>query len=116
MTEQKEAYFRAEGVGNVDGPVGMDLGIWLHFDTDQGKLRLKLSHEDAIDLYEKLRKEPSVAASPKTLVANAADSLIELAADLDSGSTRREETTIAETLKGHATNLQTAVSKMSGDD
>ena len=115
MAEQTEDYFDVTGVGNVDGPVGMDLGMWLHFETEKGKLKLKLSHEDAVDLFQKIQKEPSISASPKVLVTNAANSLLQLAAILESRSSQQENTEIADTLKGHATNLQTAASQMSMD-
>ncbi len=66
MDEQKGAkYFQVNTVGPVDGPVGMDIGIWLNFDTDQGKIRLKLSHKDAAELQKKLKAEKSLAASKK---------------------------------------------------
>jgi hypothetical protein len=41
----------------------MDIGIWLHFDTDQGKVKLKLSHEDAAELKRKLEQEKSIGAA-----------------------------------------------------
>ena len=116
MTEKKEDYFHVKGVGSVDGPVGMDLGMWLHFETEKGKLKLKLSHEDAVDLFQKIQKEPSISSSPKVLVTDAANSLLELATNLESRSPQQENTGIADTLKGHATNLQTAASKMSADE
>jgi len=65
MSEQEGTkYLQVETVGPVDGPVGwsMDVGIWLNFDTDQGKIRLKLSHTDAAELQKRLKAEKSIAA------------------------------------------------------
>ncbi|HEX9875662.1 MAG TPA: hypothetical protein VGC50_03290 [Gammaproteobacteria bacterium] len=64
MTDKnKQAYYHVTAVGSVEGPVGMDIGIWLHFDTDQGKVKLKLSHEDAAELKRKLEQEKSIGAA-----------------------------------------------------
>lgn len=60
--DDKAQYFHVNEVGSVDGPVGMDIGIWLNFDTDQGKIRLKLSHDDAAALQKKLKAEKSITA------------------------------------------------------
>lgn len=43
----------------------MDIGIWLNFETDQGKIRVKLSHEEAIELQRKLKQEKSLSAKRK---------------------------------------------------
>jgi hypothetical protein len=62
MSEQGEAtYFHVDEVGPVDGPVGMDIGIWLNFETDQGRIRLKLSHDDAAKLRNALKQEESLS-------------------------------------------------------
>jgi hypothetical protein len=61
--KSKQAYYHVKNVGNVDGPVGMDIGVWLHFDTDQGKVTLKLSHEDAAELKQKLEQEKSIGVA-----------------------------------------------------
>jgi hypothetical protein len=64
MTKKDERiFYQVDTVGDVDGPVGMDIGIWLHFDTDQGEVTLKLSHSDAAELKEKLENEKSIAAT-----------------------------------------------------
>jgi hypothetical protein len=53
-------YYQVKKVGPVEGPVGMDIGVWLHFETDRGKVTLKLSHEDAAVLQGRLDQEPSI--------------------------------------------------------
>lgn len=58
-------YYHVTDVGPIDGPVGMDIGIWLNFETDQGKITLKLSHEDAGRLQQELKQEKSLAAKKK---------------------------------------------------
>jgi hypothetical protein len=58
-------YYHVTEVGPVDGPVGMDIGVWLNFETDQGKITLKLAHEDAELLQKELKQEKSLAAKRK---------------------------------------------------
>lgn len=108
VTRPPTKYFLVNKVGAVQGPVGMDVGIWLRFDTDQGELSLKLSHEDAIKLENGLKEEDSIAAPPRQIVAQTAEALIELA----QGLTREEDTAIAERLRSHAYDLQLAARRM----
>ena len=113
MTKEPSVkYFHVNEVGPVKGPVGMDVGIWLQFDTDQGALTLKLSHEDAIELEDKLKEEDSLAPPPRKAVADTADALSELAADL----AREEETAFAGQLESYANDLRLAVRRMPPDD
>lgn len=65
VEKESRKYYRVTEVGPVDGPVGMDIGIWLNFETDQGKIRVKLSHEEAIELQRKLKQEKSLSAKRK---------------------------------------------------
>ena len=44
----------------------MDIGIWLNFETDQGKITLKLSHDDAALLQKELKQEKSLAAKKQS--------------------------------------------------
>ena len=61
MTEHEgSTFYKVTEVGNVDGPVGLDRGIWLHFDTVKGKITLKLSHEKAGELKNKLERETTI--------------------------------------------------------
>jgi hypothetical protein len=53
-------FYEVKKVGAVEGPVGMDIGIWLHFETDRGNVTLKLFHEDAAILRAKLDREASL--------------------------------------------------------
>lgn len=111
-TQRPTKFFQVSSVGAVQGPVGMDVGIWLQFDTDQGELRLKLSHEDAIKLEDMLNEEDSVATPPRKLVANTADALFQLAAEF----ARKQDTVIAERLESHADDLRLAARRMPPDD
>jgi hypothetical protein len=86
----------------------MDLGLWLRFDTDQGELSLKLSHEDAITLEDRLKAEDSIAAPPREVVAETADALVELAESF----AREEDAAIAERLRSHANDLRLAAGRM----
>ena len=104
-------YFQVNKVGPVKGPVGMDVGLWLHFDTDQGELTLKLSHQDAIALENKLQEEDSIVPKPKKAVADTADALSQLAADL----AREPESDMARQLEGYANDLRSALCRMPED-
>ena len=65
MNKKWAEYLQVNTVRPVDGPVGLGIGIWLNFDTDQGKIGLILSHEDAAELQNNLKAEKSLAASKK---------------------------------------------------
>ena len=60
----------------------MDVGVWLRFDTEQGEVRLKLSHEDALALKQALEHEHSIGVEPRKLVADTADALLHLAGEI----------------------------------
>ena len=57
---EEEQFFEVTFVGDIDGPVGMDRGIWLHFDTVKGRIKLKLSHKEAGELKQKLANEVTI--------------------------------------------------------
>ena len=62
MADAKEpVYYEVNRVGAIEGPVGMDRGVWLHFETDRGKVTLKLFHEDAAMLRDQLDREASIS-------------------------------------------------------
>ena len=67
MTEKEGVTcFHVTDVGSIDGPVGMDIGVWLNFDADQGKIKVKLSHADSTLPQKGLKKEKSLAAKKKS--------------------------------------------------
>ncbi len=102
------AFYQVNSVVGIHGPVGMDVGIWLELDTDQGNLRLKLSHEDAAELEQKLKEEDSIAAPPKQIVSDTAEDLAQLAEEF----AQREEFLIAEKLNDYADDLRRAAGRM----
>jgi hypothetical protein len=110
--ERAPKYFQVNSVGNIHGPVGMDVGIWLTFDTDEGELRFKLSHEDAAELEQKLKEEDSIAEPPRQVVSDTAVGLAQLAAEL----AQQENAAIADKLKDYAEDLRLAAGRMTLDD
>ena len=113
MSDETTAqFFKVNNIVGIHGPVGMDVGIWLEFDTDQGNLRLKLSHENAAELEEKLKEEDSIAALPKQVVSDTAEGLAQLAEEF----AQQEELVIAEKLKDYANDLRLAAKRMTPDE
>lgn len=103
--------YQVRSLEGIDGPVGMDVGIWLRFDTDEGDVRLKLSHEDALALKQALHREHSIQIEPRRLVSETADALLHLA-----GQMAEQKGPAAEQLKGYANDLRLASEHMPEDD
>ena len=103
--------YEVKAIRGIDGPVGMDVGMWLRFDTEQGEVRLKLSHEDALELKQALEREHSIGVEPRKLVMTTADALLHLAGELS-----REEASAAARLKTHADELRLAADNMPADE
>jgi hypothetical protein len=60
IAHEEPIFYHVTGVEDIEGPVGMDRGIWLNFDTVKGKITLKLSHMEAGELKHKLENEVSI--------------------------------------------------------
>ena len=111
MTDKIAAQtFDVRHVQGVDGPVGLDVRLWLKFATDQGEVHLKLSAADALELKEALSREPAIAVEPRRVVSESSEALMGLAGDLADVSAEH-----AERIKQLANDLRLAATKMSPD-
>ena len=108
--KEKSKHYSVQSISGVDGPVGMDLGIWLRFATDEGEISLKLSHQDALALKQALRREKSIEIEPRKVVSDTADALVRFAGEL-----AEADQTAADRLKGHAQDLRLASEHMPRD-
>jgi hypothetical protein len=112
MTDKNAAQtFEVRGVRGVDGPVGMDVRLWLKFDTDQGEVHLKIADVDARALKDALAREPAIAVQPRRIVSETSETLTSLATEL---SATNDET--AERLRQLANDLERAATRLPADD
>ena len=106
-TESEPKRYEVKAVVGVDGPVGMDTGIWLHLDTEEGEVKLKLAHSDALALKHALDGERSLEIDPRKIVADTAGALSSLAERLGG-----DEDAPADQLRRHANDLRCAADKI----